>query len=36
MWMTIWRVTRMSYVDDNMESNADVICHMSNADFICG
>ena len=36
MWMTIWRVTRMSYVDDNMESNVDVICYMSNADVMCG
>ena len=36
MWMTICRVTWMSYVDDNMESNADVICYMSNADVMCG
>ena len=36
MWMTIWRVTWMSYVDENMESNADVICYMSNADVMCG
>ena len=36
MWMTILRVTRVSYVDENMGSNADVICYMSNADVMCG
>ena len=25
-----------AYVDENKESNVDVICYMSNADVICG